>query len=487
MVLGLRPAVFTTWLWVLGCPSPEPPPPPPTEPPPETGHTGGEGPTGDTGTAPVPWVGDLALRVDPEVSLMLHATFDDPGVADVWVEYRFEGDDWQVAPLVAPGEAVLLGIPEQTAVEARAVAVIDGETAVGPTATATTGSLPQALLRPTVPTYDPALASPEGYAMISVASGSFTFQGPYFLEIVDRAGRVVWYTVVPGDLFSFYPSVAFDGTHIWYDAEDIFGFGTGSPHVTRRTLDGRWSVELAAPKAGQAFAEGPDDSFFYELRGSRHGVVQLDPDGETTLVWDCDAHIASIGEPGGDCLLNGCNWSEARGTVLASQFETGTVFEVDLATGLAVRQMGQLEPGEPYTFDPPESMFAYQHWPHWTPEGTLFVSTHLPCGGAQNCSEITGKPGIQVAAEYEVDDENRTLTRIWSHTSTDLWATQAGEAYRLPNGNLIQGYGQDGAVREIAPDGRTAWEVGWPKDGSGYRMVGHVSLIADLYALNVGH
>ena len=115
------------------------------------------------------------------------------------------------------------------------------------------------------------------------------------------------------------------------------------------------------------------------------------------------------------------------------------------------------------------------------------VSTHAACDGADpGCDPIFGQAGIQLAAEYAVDDASKTLTRVWFHESTDRWATQWGEAYRLPNGNLVQGYGQDGAVREITPDGTVAWEAEWDKDVSGYRLLGHFSLIADLYALNRG-
>lgn len=431
----------------------------------------------DTAGSPTEVEG-FALSVDPDIVLMVHATFTDPGATEAWVEYRFEGDAWQVAPTTASGEAVILGVPEETPVEARAAAVVDGVTLYSDTATATTGSLPPELLRPEVTANHAALASSEGYAMISVATGNYTYEGPYAIEIFDRNGRVVWYVFVPDELFSFYPSVSRDGTHVWYDAQNIFGFSNGAPEVTRRTLDGRWTVVHPTPNAGQAFAEGPDGSFFYELRGAEHSILQLDAAGGTTRVWDCDAHMASIGLDGDACRLNACNWDEARGTLLASQFETSTVFEVDLATGQAIRQMGALDQGEPYRFDPPESEFNYQHWPHWTPEGTLFVSTHAPCDPEEACEHT------QIAAEYVVDDATKTLTRIWSHTSTDLWATQMGEAYRLPNGNLIQGYGQDGAVREITPDGQTAWEVTWARDDRGYRVVGHVSLIADLYALN---
>jgi hypothetical protein len=444
------------------------------------------GTTLETGTPEVLGMEDFALSVDPDVVLMVHARFTDPGSTGAWVEYRFETSDWLVAPTTASGEAVLLGIPEQTRVEARAVAVVDSAILYSPVASATTGSLPPQVLRPDVVTFEAGLASPEPWALVSVATGTYTYQGPYFLELFDRAGRVVWYHEVPDDLFSFYPSVARDGTHLWYDAQDIFGFAGGPPRVTRRTLDGRWEVTHPTPSAGQAYAEGPDGSFFYEVRGGPRGVAQVDASGASSLVWDCEAHLTSIGLSGGDCPLNACNWDEARGTLLASQFETSTVFEIDLASGSAVRQFGALTEGDPYRFVPSESGFAYQHWPHWTPEGTLFVSTHLPCVSGPDCNGNRGLEGTQVAAEYVVDDAAKTITRIWSHTSTDRWATQVGEAYRLPNGNVVQGYGQDGAVREVTPGGETAWDVEWPRDGGGFRVVGHLSLVADLYALNRG-
>lgn len=443
-------------------------------------------PTTDTDTDPPtgPEPDAFALTVDPELTLLVHATFTGP--VDAWVEYRFETDDWLVAPTVDTGEAVILGLPADTRVEARAAAIVDGATVYSASATATTGSLPPGLLLPAVTVYDPSLASSARYAMVSVATGDFTYAGPYYLEIFDRDGRIVWYHEVRDGLFSFQPGIAFDGTHIWFEAEDIFGFVGADPSVTRQTLDGRWKVEWPLPFLGQAIAEGPDDAFFYELRSNDHGVNRIDAQGVTTVAWDCDAHMASIGRSGGECLLNTCNWDPSRNTILASQFETSTVFEVDVATGDVLRQMGQISSGDPYRFDPPESEFAYQHFPHWTADKTLLVSTHVPCGSEPNCNDNSGQYGIQLASEYTVNDATRTLTRIGYYQSTDLWATQVGEAWRVPNGNLVQGYGQDGAVREVTPDGEVAWQAEWTKDNSGYRVIGHLSLIDDLYPLNVG-
>ncbi len=455
------------------------------------------GPTGDTDTDlptdpsdPPTSDSDLdfSLTVDADMVLMIHATWDATGTTEGWVEYRFDGDEWLTAPAIAPGEAVILGIPPETVVEARAALGIDGKTAYTDPLLATTGALPLRVLTPAITDSDPTLSSPAPYILLSVASGNSPFEGPYFVQILDRAGRIVWYHEVPDELFSFYPSVSFDGTHIWFEGEDIFGFANGDPLVTRMTLDGRWSVTFPVPGLGQAIAEGPDHSFFFERRMfNAHGVDRLDAAGATSTVWNCGAYFNALGLEPWDCVLNSCLWDAARNTVLASQFETDTVFEIDVATGDPIRQMGQLTEGDPYTFDPPDSRFAYQHYPSWTADGTILVSTHVPCPDFDpGCNEFYGgQYHVQRASEYTVDDARKTLTQVWYYESTDLWATQAGEAYFLPGGNLVQGYGQDGAVREVTRGGEVAWTAEFPLDG-GMRLVGHASFIDDLYALNVG-
>lgn len=391
-------------------------------------------------------------------------------------------------PTFAPGAATILGIPALTEVEARAVEVFGGTQLYSETLTATTGDLPAILLVPKISNYDPALASTAQYGMISIASGNFFWSGPYFIEIFDRAGRIVWFHRVPDNLFSLYPSVAFDGTHIWFERENIFNFGDSNDlGVTRRTLDGRWVVDHPLENLGQAIGEGPDYSFFYELRSDNaHGVNLIDAKGAITRVWDCDATMEAIGLDGSECPLNTTNWDATRNTVLASQFETSTVFEIDVGTGQPVRQFGQITQGDPWTFDPIDSMFAYQHFPNWTPQGTLLVSTHVPCGAQPMCNENSGRDGIQLSSEYVLDDVTKTITRIGFIRPDDLWATQAGETYQLPNGNRILGYGQDGAVREYTSTGTVVWQAEWEKSATGERAVGHFSLIEDLYALNVG-
>lgn len=442
------------------------------------GSTGTDG--GSTGTDGGSSSDGLSLTLDEEVVTMVQVAWPDRGASEAWVEYRFRDGDWQVAPAVSSSTAVLLGIPEQTEVEAVLVEVIDGVEARSEAQTIETGALPSWVLRPDVEAWDPVLGDTAPYAMVSMAGGdSYTFEGPWQLTIFTREGEVVWYRQVPDSLFVLYAQAALDGTHIWYDASDIFGMGQDSGHVMRLTLDGRWSQRIELANLGQAVDEGPDGSFFYESRSGRTGttvsLMKIDAAGEVSTIWDCSDWIATLGEGGAACWMNATNWSEAHNTVLTSMFESDTVFEIDLDTGLPIRQMGQLTVGEPYSFIPEESMFAYQHYPYYTDEGTLMVSTH----------EV-GLSGKQYAAEYVIDDATQSLTRIWSYESTDIWATQIGEAIRLRNGNTLQGYGQDGGVREVTNDGQEAWFVTWEKDNQGYRAMGHTELIDDLYALNRG-
>lgn len=439
----------------------------------ETGETGGTADTQHTGDTTA---GGLSLTVDEDIVTMVHAAWTGGTEATSWVEYRFEGDSWLVAPAIADGDAVLLGIPADTDVEARAAWTSGGETVYTGAERITTGSLPKDLLLPDVSVYEEGLTWDADYAMISIAAGDWTYMAPYWIEIFDRAGRVVWYMEVPDDMMTFYPTISRDGTHIWYEAEDIFGMGSAKPSATRRTLDGRWSETLSLPGMGQAAAEGPDSSFFYEYRtGGKYELRQAFADGTVETVWDCGAYFKTIGVDGHYCEQNTCNWDETRDTVLVSQFLSSTVFEIDVGTGEPIRQFGQMDEGDPWSFDPPSAGFDYQHDPYWTEDGTILVSTHIP-----------GVNGKQMAAEYEVDDATKTLRRIWAYQSDDIWATQVGEAIRLPNDNLIQGYGQDGAVREVTYDGDVVWEVRWEEDNQGDRVVGHTSLIPDLYALNVG-
>jgi len=141
-------------------------------------------------------------------------------------------------------------------------------------------------------------------------------------------------------------------------------------------------------------------------------------------------------------------------------YVTATVAEVDVATG-TVRHAWGTYGDDP--FDPPA--FDMQHAPNWTMDGTLLVSTHVPDADRQ-----------QRDREFVLDDASGRLTEVWSYgEGVDEYATYAGEAFRLENGNTLINYGSGGNIREVTADGRVAWSATF--EG---RLVGHTSLLAGL-------
>jgi hypothetical protein len=186
-------------------------------------------------------------------------------------------------------------------------------------------------------------------------------------------------------------------------------------------------------------------------------------DGTTRTIWGCAVDYGLL------CSTNTVKHDADRDTILWSMYDLGAVVEIDRASGAVVRQFGEL-PGS-WSFDPDDIGFRDQHWPNYTAEGTLLVSTHLP-----------DAPKEQRAFELEVDDATQTLRLVWSYgEGVDEYAYYAGEATRLANGNTLLNYGTGGALREITDDGTVVFEVDW-----GYIYpLGHNELLDDLYAFVV--
>jgi hypothetical protein len=438
--------------------------------------TGVDTDTGDTGTS-LTWPITLTLTVDDDVATMVRArwTLVETGKR-TWVEFRFDDGDWMSTPsqtaTLGQHETVLLGIPAEADVDARLVVETD-EPDVRDEASIKTGQLPSEVPEPILIDWDETRTLDANWILATVDSSNNAFQGPYFVEIFDRLGRVVWYHEVPDELAAFYNGVALDGTHLWFDASAYFdGSDDGDgPRFTRMTLDGRYFEEIAAPLYHLGVDEMADGSFVYgAIEGGEYSVNVVAPDGDDDLVWSCSDFMASIGVTDGSaCAANTVVWDAARNTAFYSMFVSNTVMEIDIDDGSVLKQFGQLTEGDPWTIDPIEAMVVYQHYVNWTADGTILASTHL-----------LGEVNVQAANEYAVDEATQTLQLVWQYKTSDRYATHTGEAHRLANGNTFIGYGTGGALREMAEQD-VVWEVEW-----GLHHLGHAEPVASLYDLNRG-
>jgi hypothetical protein len=425
--------------------------------------------SGETGSE-APLVSEFSVAVHPEVATILVATWSQAHDAERGrVEYRFEGDDWLSSPSRAieagPASETLLGLPADTDVEIRLVQEIEGVShELDEGWHAHTGPLPESLPLPVLNLHDPALASASPFLLTTVDSGAQPYSGPYWVLILDRKARPVWYHLVEGQRLSIMSRPAADATHVTWAEVDYFGEVPSS--IERATLDGAWSQSVEVPEIGYTYDELPDGSLAYDywLTGET-GIAVLSPEGENRHLWNCVDWLPR-GHRFWDCGTNTVRWDETRRSYFWSLYELATILEVDGDSGALVGGWGDLGP-DPLL--PADAGFQMQHYPGWTASGTLLVHT-----------QEVGDARVQWAREYAYEASTRTLTQIWSYAATDRYAACSGEAVRLENGNTLLNYGCGRGVREITSEGLVVWDL--VMGG----LVGHQELIDDLYALNRG-
>ncbi len=421
---------------------------------------------------PAPAVSDLSWRVHGPIQSLIYVTWQQGFEADGRVEYSVDAPVWLSTPTTtfASGEVeqLLLGIPYDDDAVARVVTVVDGEEQVSEEIAVATGPVPFELPLPEVLGMAPSGWEPTGHYLLGSINPTAAgwFLGHYWMFIVDRLGRVVWAMRGVDYDFTIYLQVSADGDILWDQATfwSQLDQGAGSK-IHRMKIDGEITASYDAPGMHHAFRELPDGSLLwgnaltdYETLDRRY------PDGSVETLWDCTDWYLDNGL-GGWCHSNAIFHVPDTESVLISLPDPDAVLEVDLATGSVSRWWSHLHPDA--SFDPPDSTFWFQHGATLTGDGTLLLSSHA----AED--DIDG-----VVREYTID--GAALTEIWSHGAGDgIEADFSGEAHRLPGGNTLHNTGTTPRVREITPDGEVVWDIAW----EGYRLLGRVEFIEDLYVL----
>jgi hypothetical protein len=221
------------------------------------------------------------------------------------------------------------------------------------------------------------------------------------------------------------------------------------------------------PGEHHVWVELPDGSIVWGAADDPSETLErLNPDGTQDTIWDCEEFHDSISVRD-DCQSNTLYWHEPTDTFLYSFYTTSTAVEIDHATGATLRQWGQLR--ESWAFDPPDSVFQWQHGLNYTETGTLLLSTEVELGDWD----------FETAArEYLVADATQTLVEVWNFgLDRGVYASTAGEAHRLDNGNTLHNYGSAGLLMEVTNDKEIVWGLDW----NGNRLLGRTIYVDDLY------
>ena len=408
--------------------------------------------------------------VHDEVSTVLVVTWTQTeNLEDVSIEFTFENDDWFATPAesLEAGEhsQVLLGTPADTDVTYRFVWG-DDEDNVTREYDDSTDDLPFGLPEPEMLVWDESLASTEPWVLISIDSNKNDwYSGPFYVLILDRMARVVWYYPIRGDDTCMYPRVAPSGTHITFEESTTYNWSSDDPRLVRLSLDHGYSDAMLLDDFSYAYYELDDGTILRDGYDNGYNLVEQSPDGTREVIWRCSEWGGSS-----SCYTNTINYVEEHDSVLWSMPSSDTVVEIERSTGEVLRVFGEGDEG--YEIVPEEAHFDFNHFPNYTPDGTLLVSSHW-----------RGDIDEQRAYEYEVDDESGVLWEVWTYgEGVDEYAYYSGEATRLENGNTLINYGTGGAAREVTIDQELVWDIDW---GDWY-LTGHMTLVDDLYALNEG-
>jgi hypothetical protein len=449
-----------------------------------TAGTGGAAPTGND------FVTGVNIEVHPEVNTILVVTWTQTMAAEeTQLEFSFEaGNVMRSKP--KPGAAgehrdVVLGVPGETPVTVRIISKQAGMEYATQDYQGTTDAVPSGMPEVEVLAYDPNLASPDRWLFGAVEdsdgacnNNSCYYHTTFWLYIMDRQGRVVWYYADPAsNATSSFQRIARDGEYIWIEKRP---FGGGSQRgVLKMTLDWEYFEEIPVPNLADCIDVTDDGSLLYDTTGQNGQLREMTRAGQVRDIWSCRAHFGQ----GFACYSNTVNWNPLNDTVLMSFPEERTVVEIDRESGALVGQYG--EASGSYDFSPSSWGFGFQHFPNITADGTLILSSHMP-GYEETRNPVAGQHAFM---EFTIDRQNQTLIEKWIYNDGPEWAMYKGMAIRLPNGNTLGNYGTGGVIREITPDKQTAFHVKFDVEGGNdffNKMVGHNVLINDLYALNGG-
>lgn len=424
----------------------------------------------DTSTPePVVFSADASLTVHRKIATMVKVSWEELVPAEeTWLSWEVDGVPARSPSLArepGPASAVVLGVPAETLIDVVLHAVVDGNENTASLGSIETGPLPADLPAPRKGQMDPTAHRTTPWLLGSVDVGDHAFFGPCYTVILDLQGQVVWYRKTSDSRLTWQPKVSERGGYVLIDETTIYS--DGIPEITKLTLDLEQETSIEMPRAGSAYDELDDGGIVYGEAENYYDyhLSKVDLDGTYTRLWSCYPWMESFSQASWACAPNTVRWNRDRGTLMWSMFDTDTVVELSM-DGEMLAEYGRYPGG--YTFHPPSSAFELQHFPGFTDEGTLLLSTHLPDGSEQ------------WVREYEVDEDTMTLRQV-SAVQGPEWAEYGGQVQRLPSGNLLWQMGTTGRIEELGPDGETVWKVSWPD-----HLVGNVTPIEDLYALTTG-
>lgn len=405
--------------------------------------------------------GDFSVTVEQSEAMDTVATvrWTTEAAGTSWIEFGEDesyGQRTKVSTTTSTEHAVLLaGLPVASTVHWRAASEVDGTVLYSGDQTLKTSPAPSSA--PSFTLSADTTAQSDLIVLPVLASHSYVL-------VLDRRGRVVWYTDYDYLDHSFpKATLSRDGRSILYSSYNSDRTIDDSK-IIRMSLDQSTIEEILTPGGHHDFVELPDGNLAYlklevrQVEGQDvvgDSIVELDASGgfvrEIWNAWDAIPEDLYLDDDSGfypqgiDWLHgNSLNYLEDRDSFLYSSRSLSTAYEIDHTTGAVLNSIGAW--GD-WTLTSGTS-FEQQHQPKLSPTGTLLVFDN------------TTSEDFSAAREYELDEAAKSYHEIWSHRSVSgNWCFLMGDVHRYDDGNTLVSFGTVGYLTEVDGDGDEAWRL----------------------------
>ena len=302
----------------------------------------------------------------------------------------------------------------------------------------------------------PRAASPDRWMVGAVENSPNTctndscyFHSTWWLYILDRQGRVVWYYAdgTSTDVSSF-PQIARDGEYLFVEkrnfstqrhavgpeddarSRDLQHVGDGARPVRRRRHDHRRHAAL-------------------RHRGAHAPQLRAAPDDEGRNRHAPSGSAATLGRSTTATRTSSAG-TRRRTRVLLSFPEANTIAQIDRKAGHAGRDV-RVDDGQLRVLAVALELRLAALREHLAAGDAAGVDAPAPVHeGQRGRAEPARVRGVHDRSHEQAADAN---VWIYGDTASDgpEWAASRGEAVRLKNGNTLVNYGTGGVIREVTP------------------------------------
>ena len=369
------------------------------------------------------------------------------------IDFGLTTDYGMTAPVDLAAEdhrTLLLGMKQQKTYHYRIVASTRNGDCASDDNTVTTGALSAGL--PKVKVTTNSTASPV-FGGFLVTGTALVTEGSLPAYIVDADGELVWAYVGFQDVAS--ARMSWDGTHLWINSTNSSP-GTSRSIVYRMTLDGLTVEDLSGPLAGMQMqlAVLPDETvaFFTANADGCEDIKEYSPAGSVRTV----ANAGAVQGVTSGCHLTSIQHSRDDDTLVFSDLAHQSIVKIRRTDGTMVWVLG----GSAATLTG-TTWQGGQTGLHVLAADRLLLfanNSKNPVGGMSLGGDGTGS----IAMELALDVPGKKATQVWSYKANPAIPNDLmGDVQRLPNGNTIVAYSNQGKLHEVDTSGTLLQEWTW--------------------------